>query len=368
MLGVIGIGAAGNNIADEFALRGIPSIAINYSSKDLESLENVTDTLTLFGSQGVGKVRSDAQRLMENNWESAVEFVKKHMSTPSIEVVMVVFSTGGGSGSGSSPILIEMLQSEMSDKTFVACPVLPDLSEALVNQLNTLSTLDELSSIDIAILPIDNEKAKEKYGLIPKNKLYKVTNQTFVQLINEAISYTEKHSKYGVIDQKDILQLFKTNGILNISKLNMGDIADLKLNKREFTDKIKNCWNHSLFAEIEYNNIIRVGMIFDGQEGLMEYLRYDMIFDLFANYPIDVFEGNYIKNNSGCIISILAGLSWISSRIERIEKEVEYKKANINLSSNQSRTVNRFEELNNEIRKSNKQKVSVASILNKYKR
>ena len=37
MIGVIGLGQAGGNIANLFAEKGVPSIVMNYSSKDIET-------------------------------------------------------------------------------------------------------------------------------------------------------------------------------------------------------------------------------------------------------------------------------------------------------------------------------------------
>jgi cell division GTPase FtsZ len=369
MLGIVGIGAAGNNISDEFAKRGVQSIAINFSARDLEALEYVEEKLVLVGSEGVGKVRESATKLMENNWESAVEFVKKHMSMPSIEVIFVTFSTGGGSGSGASPLLIEMLQSEMPDKTFVSCPILPDLSEVMISQMNTLSTLEELSDLGIYTLPIDNEKTKEKYGMLPKNKLYRITNESFVELILKVTSYTEKHSKHGVLDRKDLLQIFKTNGVGVISEVNLTDISNLQLSSHDIANKIQNSWIRSMFSEINFNKISSAGIIFDGNEDFLNLINYRDIFDVFGTMPVELFEGNYFEKKHVEVISILGGLDWIHQRIKLIEDEIEHQKSNVNLDEKQPvKTLNKFKELNSKLRKNTTPKRSVSDILSKYRR
>jgi cell division GTPase FtsZ len=369
MLGIVGIGAAGNNIADEFAKRGVQSIAINFSARDLEALEHVEERLVLVGSEGVGKVRESATKLMENNWESAIEFVKKHMSMPSIEVILVTFSTGGGSGSGSSPLLIEMLQSEMPDKTFVSCPILPDLSEVMVSQMNTLSTLEELSDLSVYTLPIDNEKTKEKYGMLPKNKIYRITNESFVDLILKVVSYTERYSKQGVLDRKDLLQIFKTSGVGVISEVNLTDLANLRLSHSDVANKIQNSWLISMFSEVNFNKIYSAGIIFDGNEDFFNLINYKEIFDVFDTMPVELFEGNYFENKRVEVISIIGGLDWIHQRIKLIENEIEHQKSNVNLDSEQpTRTLNKFKELNSKLRKNTTPKKSVGDILSKYRK
>lgn len=369
MLGIVGVGAAGGNIADIATEKGIKSVAINYSHQDLESLSNVEDKLALNGSEGVGKDRDSAIRLMENNWESAVKFVKEQMSAPSIEVIIVTFSTGGGSGSGVSPLLIDMLRNEMTDKAIVAAPILPDLSEVIVNQLNTLSVFEELENMDVCILPIDNEKVKQKYKTTSKSKLYEKTNAEFIKLLIKILSYTGKTSKNGIIDSKDLLQLFNTPGISLISESIIGDISKITVSDKGFTEKIQEGWENSMFADLEYDQILRASVIFDGQESLMQYLNYDQIFERFNNLPIDLFEGNYGNSKLCRVISILSGLSWITTRLQKINQEIERKQEGVELAtSNKNKTQNRFKELNAKIRKPNSQKKNANDILNLYRR
>lgn len=369
MFGIVGVGAAGGNIADEGMINGIPSIAINYSQKDLDSLVNVEDKLTLVGSEGVGKNRDNAIKLMSNNWELATTFIKNNMTTPSTEIIFIVFSTGGGSGSGISPILIDFLQNEMPDKVFVACPILPDTSEVLINQINSLSTFEQLSNLDICVLPIDNEKIRLTFGSISKNLIYKKTNQSFIKLLLNLISYTEKHSKNGIVDKRDLLQIFNTKGIGIISEVNIGSISNLSLSQNDFTIKIQESWKKSIFSQIEYEQVLRAGIIFDGNESLMEYLRYDLLFDVFANgMPIDLFEGNY-HDGSGKVISALTGLPWITTRLNHIESIIENKKLQVDLqmeNSYQSKiAVNDF---SSQLRKTTTKKKNAMDILSKYQR
>lgn len=369
MLGIVGVGAAGGNIADIATENGIKSVAINYSHQDLESLSNVEDKLVLNGSEGVGKDRDTAIRLMENNWEAAVKFVKEQMSTPSIEVILVIFSTGGGSGSGVSPLLIDMLRNEMTDKVFVAVPILPDLSEVIVNQLNTLSVFEELENMDVCILPIDNEKVKKHYRMTSKSELYEKTNSEFIHLLIKTMSYTGKTSKNGIVDSKDLLQLFNTAGISILSESFIGDLSKINFSEEGFTQKIQEGWDHSIFADIEYDQILRGSIIFDGQESFMQYLNYDKIFKKFNNLPIDLFEGNYENIKTCKVISFLSGLSWPTSRLQKIDQEIESKQKGVNLSaSNKNKTQNRFKELNTKIRKPSNQKKDVSDILNRYRR
>lgn len=327
MIGFIGLGAAGSNVADEAARRDYPAIAINYSQRDLDSLEYIEERLKLVGSEGVGKNREEASRLMSKNWESAVSFVRENFSSPSIEVVFVCFSTGGGSGSGIAPILLEILHGEFPEKVFVAVPILPDLSEVLPNQINSIQSGEELSSLDICVLPLDNEQVRKQYATLnlPKNKLYHKTNSLFIDLIERVISYTTKESKNGVLDEKDLLTIFSTKGVATVG---IADISAINQNSEEWIPqviggKINVAWKESIFSPIEMNQVFRAGVVLNAPESYIDYIDMETIFGSFkSGKPVDLFEG-YYDNEEYTFCVILSGLSWYRTRLEEIEKIVE---------------------------------------------
>lgn len=374
MISIIGLGGAGNQVANVASEYGFLTGAINFSQSDLDSAENVNLKLKLVGSEGVGKQREEAIRLIDNNWESAVNFIKEHFSHPSTKVIAFVFSTGGGSGSGISPILLDILTNEMPDKTFIAMPIIPDKSEVLVNQMNCLSTFEQLSKLDIAVFPIDNEKIKTLHNINGKNLLYKVANESAIDILSKIVSYTEKSSKNGNIDEKDLLQIFKTKGIGLMSEVSISDSheGEIVLNSTHIAKLVQQSWNKSIFSPIEYNQVVRAGIILDGNETLMAYLDYEEIFSKFRKgMPIDLFEGNY-HEQKGNVLSILTGLAWCNSRLKEIEDIIEEKRSNaesaLNETSNQDYKSS-VSSLNTRIRPTtDTRKRSVSDILSKYKR
>lgn len=371
MIGFVGLGAAGGNVCDEAIQKGFEALAINFSQRDLDSLEFVEKKHYLLGSEGVGKQREVAKQLMKNNWESTIEFIQTHFSKPSIEIIMVVFSTSGGSGSGLSSFLVELLIDAMPDKTIVCVPILPDKSEVLINQVNTLTALEELSEIDVCVMPLDNQSLINQRGNVSKNILYKEVNSNFISLVSDVVSYTEKHSKNGILDKKDLLQIFSTKGICVISKTNISDISNIVLSEFHFTERIQQSWSNSIFTPIQYEQIFRAGIIFDGNEQLMEWLSYKKLFEVFSNgMPVDLFEGNY-NEKKGTVISILSGLNWIHNRIEEIDNLIDIQKSKlqeINKTEYKSKNTSKTKLLDSITNPSNNKRKSVTDIINKYSR
>lgn len=318
MIGVIGLGQAGGNIANLFAEREIVSAAINYSTKDLETCNFIEHKLKLIGSEGVGKQREEAIRLFHNNYETAVSFIKEHFSAPSTELIFIIFSAGGGSGSGIASLLSELLINEMDDKTFVICPILPVESECITAHLNTLDTLTSLSELEACILPIDNEKGMLNEG---RGKSYKLVNETFVDSILSLINYTEKHSVNGNFDSKDLITLLSTQGFgsfgeVDISKL---DCNGISLTDNNIAELIQGSQLKSILTNPSYDQVVRACLIYEGQESLLRYINVPMVMSQFRNQPLDIFEG-YYEGEKGRVITIFTGLKFNAERLSKIEQ------------------------------------------------
>lgn len=359
MIGVIGLGQGGSNVTNEFSKNGYPTLAINYSQSDLNSCSHIENKHLLLGSEGVGKDRSLATKLMQNNWETTVNVVKEQFNHSSIKLIFVVFSTSGGSGSGIAPLVIELLNSELEDKVVVAVPILPHQSESTISHLNTLECIKELSEIDICLLPIDNNSSKASNKL----SLYKEVNESFFTTINEIISQTSLTSPYSNLDQTDLLKLFSTVGWSTICSTNISNInSQINLSEESIIDSLSN----SIFMNPTHTKIIRLGLVYYGQETLMKLINMHQIISQFSNQPLDVFEGWYPNETQGNLRLIYTGLSFDMSRLNEIECKALSESESIKNVLNESHRVNVKSQVN--LNKPNKQKKALSSILEKYKK
>lgn len=371
-IAVIGLGGAGGNIANEASLLGLPTGAINFSQKDLDSLENVKNKLKIMGSEGVGHDRNIAIELVQENYMMVVNFIKENFSNTFIDIIAFAFSTGGGSGSGIAPILIDVISNIMPDKTIIAIPVIPDVSEVTISQSNCSETFEELSKLDVCIFPIDNQQVKLLNPQIGKGKLYERTNVYIIEKLNKLVSYTDKYSKNGNFDRKDFVTLLRQKGMAIISETNIVSLPEVDLTPEGIAASIQESWEHSIFAPIEYEHVAKCGIIFDGQEDLMGLINHSLIFDKFTyGTPIDLFEGNYHEQN-GTILTILTGLPWCKSRLSIVDKLLEEgsKKVEVQIGANQSQEYkSKSNDLAQRFRQPTSQvKQNVSDILNRYKR
>lgn len=362
---VVGLGQAGSNIADEAKKLGFLTGAINYSQKDLDAVD-VHHKLRLLGSDGVGKNREEAIRLFKDQWQIATSFINDNFSNA--DLIVFAFSSSGGSGSGISPILLDVARGTMPDKIFSTIVIIPELTEATTSQINCLSAFAELSSVDVSIFPVDNQQVRNSNPDIGKNKIYEIANKTAINLLEKAISYTNKKSKHGNFDKKDFLTVINTGGIGTIAEVDITALGNsVNLTSQGVAQKVKESWNNNTFVPIEPIKATRAAIIFDGQEALMSHIRHDLMFEGFANgMPIDLFEGNYHESN-GKIISILTGLEWCSKRLNDIERLINSNKDKLEAAlSNQSAYQSDTFYLLDKIRKMPESKKNVTDILNKY--
>ncbi len=366
MYGFLGVGQAGGNIANHAAKIGYRSIAINYSQRDLESLDQIDQKLKLVGSEGVGKKRDDAIKLMSHNIEMIQEFVINNFSTPAVEVIVVPFSTGGGTGSGVGPLLTDFLSSIMPNKVIVACPILPDYSESMISQYNALKTSEELSGQDVAVFPIDNQKARKHYG---KHQLYQTMNEKVVSLFDRMYEYTKKHSSDGVLDKKDLLEILKTKGVGLIAEVDLTQLnGEMNISAESVIKKIQDSWNQSAFVPPEHNKIMSAGIIFDAQNTLMDYMSQKDIFSCFNNHPTFIYEGIY-HNQKGKVLTMITGLSMYKARLNKIEKLIQEQQSSLEVQEDDDQyTSSASIDLFSSKKPEPKTKKSPLDILSKYQR
>ena len=114
-VGIIGLGNTGNQVASlaQKELK-IPVMAINSSEKDLETIPADVPKRIISSSKGhtkgAGKDRNLAKSYLKDSiMEFLTEEEVKNFLKP-LEVVFIVSSTGGGTGSGTAPIMANIIR------------------------------------------------------------------------------------------------------------------------------------------------------------------------------------------------------------------------------------------------------------------
>ncbi|MGG4434581.1 hypothetical protein AAXE64_08465 [Priestia megaterium] len=371
---VVGLGGGGSNIADLFAERGFFSVAINFSSQDLNSLTHVHDKQKLIGSDGLGHDRQRAIELISGHSSVLTSFLTKHCEDA--EVVIVSFSTGGGSGSGLSSLTLNLLSNMYPDKAIIAMPIIPHDEESTTALMNNQQVFEELSNIEgICIAPVDNQKAKSRDFAVGKTKIYNITNKSIVDHFHALYSYTSESSKSGSFDKKDFINLFKQEGYCSIAEV--VDVAywlekeKLILNPSNMKKLLRSVLNESMFSPVEYDSIGKAAIIIDTEdEDVIDNID-NSIFDDFANRPLDVFEGIYNNEQSNFLMVVLTGLSMCQTRLSQIDEILEMRQKELeNLPRTNTAFKSKFSSMSLPSNKptQKKEKLSTQDILNMYRK
>lgn len=196
----VAVGQAGGNIGRLFEQRGFSVLYINTSQEDLDTLENAKFKYHIPGGEGCNKDRHKAKQLIIDDFDNIASEIDAKVRA---ELTFVVFASGGGTGSGAGPMLMDLLIDE--GKHIGAVTVIPAPEESVKSHINAYECFSELTEIagTAACFIIDNGNG-EKICL----------NETFVDAFTVFLEIPEKHrSIRGNIDRAEILETLKAHGM-----------------------------------------------------------------------------------------------------------------------------------------------------------
>ena len=195
----VAVGQAAGNIGRLFEQKGFSVIYVNTSQEDLDTLEKAKFKYHIPQGEGCNKDRRKAKQLVIDDFDNiAAEIESKARS----EMTFVIFASGGGTGSGAGPMLIDLLIGE--GKTVGAVTVIPALDESPKSHINSYECFTELTEISqtAACFVLDNEKG-DKLEL----------NAAFVDAFAAFLEIPEKHKSIkGNIDKAEIVETLKAHG------------------------------------------------------------------------------------------------------------------------------------------------------------
>lgn len=320
----IGIGNAGNQVA-ELAMveKKIPGIAINSSAKDLTNIKNISKII-IGDNKGAGKNRDEAKRFVK---EQVRNLLGQEIFTSMIkdsDVIFVISSIGGGTGSGMSPMMTDILSRTFKDKKFIIVEIYPPIGESIAAQQNSIDYLKEVKSFlpNAVYMCYDNNRKSD----LPTPEMMKAINKEIVEhmaIIRGDYLYP---TSYNSIDEKDMLKLIEREGRLAIYLLE--GIKEKDLDSKDVEDMIIDVIkNQSTNVELDRDKIVKcLGVIVNLNENINKNFNTNInkVKGLIGE-PVEGFEHIWIgeKEDENRIGLILSGLSVPDDRIEKIVQRIE---------------------------------------------
>lgn len=221
---VVGTGGAGNNTVSrltEIGVEGAGTISVNTDAQDL-FYSNANQKI-LIGRDTCGGLGAGGEpEIGEESAEESEELIKEKLD--GADMVFVTCGLGGGTGTGSAPV-ISKLAKKIGALT-IAVATMPFSAEGLRRRDNAEKGLEKLQSAADTVIVIPNDKLLEVAPNLPINKAFMVADE----LLGRAVKgITELITKPGLVslDFADIRSIMKGSGMamIGMGESDSGDRA-----------------------------------------------------------------------------------------------------------------------------------------------
>ena len=262
-LTVIGCGQCGGRIADEFALlgkathvqRGIDVVtnvlAVNTDVADLSGLSHIGSDYQhriLIGGQttgghGVGKINEIGAELAREDSDKVLESVSATQHFFETDAFLVIAGAAGGTGSGTLPVLTQLLKERYIHKPVYNLIVLPFRYEEMTEErsiYNVGTCLKSAYLVADAIFLVDNQRFIKK-NISIRGNLAKINYLVVKPFYNLLCAGEEINSKYigsRVLDAGDIIQTLSGWTVIGYGEARIPRIRLPGENKLHFREKI----------------------------------------------------------------------------------------------------------------------------------
>ena len=221
---VVGAGGAGNNTIsrlNEMGIEGATTIAVNTDAQDLfysQSAKKILlgrQTSKGLGAGGEPSVGEECAEESEDEIRDELE---------GADMVFVTCGLGGGTGTGSAPIIAKIAK-KLGALT-VAVATLPFSAEGIKRRENAEQGLEKLHEAADTVIIIPNDKLLEVVPNLPLNKAFMVSDEILGRAVK---GITELITKKGLVslDFADIRSIMSGSGMamIGMGESDSGDRA-----------------------------------------------------------------------------------------------------------------------------------------------
>lgn len=210
---VVGTGGAGNNTIsrlNEIGIEGARTITVNTDAQDL--FYSSADKKLLLGRQICGGLGAGGEPSVgEECAEDSEEDIRDELEGS--DMVFVTCGLGGGTGTGSAPVISKV--SKKSGALTVAVATMPFSAEGVKRRENAEEGLKKLQASSDTVIVIPNDKLLEVAPNLPLNKAFMVSDEILGRAVK---GITELITKQGLVslDFADIRSIMKGSGMAMI--------------------------------------------------------------------------------------------------------------------------------------------------------
>lgn len=210
--GIVGLGQAGNRVAETFCGMGYETCIFNTATQDLEHIDIPENKKVFlpFALGGAGKELDNGRAAVENNGELILNTLNDTFDD-SQEMLILAVSGGGGTGSGGAEAMLGLMST--LGKPIGVIYVLPMESEDALSKHNsvvTLSKLAKMASTDAitTLMVVDNSKIEIIYPGLSKAEFWKTANNAIVEPLHVFNHLSSTPTPHDALDAMDFGRLF----------------------------------------------------------------------------------------------------------------------------------------------------------------
>lgn len=210
---VVGAGGAGNNTISrltEIGIEGAETITVNTDAQDL--FYSQADKKLLLGRQTCGGLGAGGEPAIgEESAEESEEDIRAELE--GADMVFVTCGLGGGTGTGSAPVIAKV--AKKAGALTVAVATMPFSAEGVKRRENAEIGLEKLQENADTVIVIPNDKLLEVAPNLPLNKAFMASDEILGRAVK---GITELITKPGLIslDFADISSIMKGSGMAMI--------------------------------------------------------------------------------------------------------------------------------------------------------
>ncbi len=207
---ILGTGGAGNNTVHrllELGIEGVGVVALNTDAQHL--LQTKVDRKILLGrtlTKGLGA--GSLPRVGESAAEESRNLVAD--SVEGSDIVFLTCGLGGGTGTGSIPILSRIAKEAQA--LTIAIVTIPFKSEGAVRMNNALQGLNKLREVVDTVIVIPNDRLLEVAPLLPLNQAFIAIDEVMGRAIKCMSDITTKPGLIN-IDFADLRTIMRSGGV-----------------------------------------------------------------------------------------------------------------------------------------------------------
>ena len=210
---VVGCGGGGSNTIQRMTEEGIAGAELYALNTDAQHLLHVmVERKILIGqkkTRGLGagslpQIGEDAAKESDNEIRAAVE---------GADMVFITCGLGGGTGTGSAPVVAEAARAEGA--LTIAVVTLPFSVEGAIRRNNAEAGLERLRDVADTVIVVPNDKLLEVVPRLPLQAAFKVSDEVLMRAVK---GITELITKPGLVnlDFADVRTVMQKGGVAMI--------------------------------------------------------------------------------------------------------------------------------------------------------